>query len=244
VPPVRPRIDVSSDPEALARRVAQWIADLACHSFGRFAVCLSGGSTPRRLYQILASAPLRDIVPWERIHWFFGDERFVPWEHPDSNYGMTREAMLMRVPVPPDNIHGIAFEGTPADAARAYQRTLQSCYGAETLDPARPLFDVVLLGMGPDGHTASLFPGKPALEERRSWVTDVPEPGLNPHVPRVTLTYPALHSSRSTAFVAAGGDKYAMMQRVLAGERGLPAAQIAPVGELVWFIDKAAQGGS
>jgi len=238
----QPRIDVSPDPEALARRVAQWITDLACHSAGRFAVCLAGGSTPRRLYQLLAAAPFRDAVPWPRIHWFWGDERFVPWDHPDSNYGMARAAMLAHVPVPPGNVHGIEFKGTPADAAAAYQRGLQSYYGAERFDPARPLFDIVLLGMGPDGHTASLFPGKPALAERRRWVIEVPEPGLNPLVPRVTLTYPALESSRSTAFGAAGADKQAMMRRVLAGEPELPAARVRPVGELLWFIDSAAQG--
>jgi 6-phosphogluconolactonase len=240
----RPRIDISADPEALAHRVAQWITDLACHSSGRFAVCLAGGSTPRRLYQILAEAPLRDAMPWQRVHWFWGDDRFVPWDHPDSNYGMAQKAMLAKVPVPPENIHGIRYEGTLADAAAAYQQTLQSYYGAEKLDPARPLFDIVLLGMGPDGHTASLFPGKPALEERQRWVTEVPEPGLNPHVPRVTLTYPALESSRSTAFGAAGADKHAMMQRVLAGERELPSARVKPIGELVWFIDRAAHGVS
>src|SRR5579884_483441 len=239
----RPRIDVSADPEALARRVAQWIVDLACHSSGRFSVALSGGSTPRRLYQMLAAPPLRDALPWERVHWFWGDDRFVPWDSPDSNYGMARDALLAHAPVPPENVHGIRTDGTPAAAAAAYERELRSYYGADSFDPARPLFDVVLLGMGPDGHTASLFPGKPAVEELRRWVIEVPEPGLNPHVPRVTLTYTALHSARSTPFVAAGADKQAMMRRVLSGDRALPSARIDPSGELVWFIDKAAQGG-
>jgi 6-phosphogluconolactonase len=238
----KPRIDVSADFESLAHRVAQWVTDLACATPGRFAIALSGGSTPKRLYQLLAAPPLREAMPWERVHLFLGDDRFVPWDDPNSNFGMAREAMIAHVPIPAANVHGIAFEGTAAEAAGKYEATLKSFYGSDTFDPARPLFDVVLLGMGPDGHTASLFPGKPALDEMTRWVTEVPVPGLNPMVPRVTLTYPALHSARSTAFVAAGADKTAMMRRVLAGERELPSARISPVGELVWFIDAAARG--
>jgi 6-phosphogluconolactonase len=237
-----PRIDVSADAVALASRVALWIADLACHSSGRFSVCLSGGSTPKRLYQLLASDPLRGVMPWGRVHWFWGDDRFVPWDSPDSNYGMARDAMLAHAPIPAENIHGIAYEGSMSDAAHAYERALKTWYGADILDPARPLFDVVLLGMGPDGHTASLFPGNPALAEKQRWAIEVPEPGLNPHVPRVTLTYLALASAGSVAFVAAGADKTAMMKRVWAGEAALPSAHVTSVGELVWFIDKAAHG--
>jgi 6-phosphogluconolactonase len=242
MPASRPRIDISADGEALAYRVAQWITDLACHAGGRFSVALSGGSTPKRLYQILAVPPLRDVMPWDRVHWFWGDDRFVPWDDPNSNYAMARAAVLEPAPIPPENVHGIRFEGTPADAARAYERELKSWYGADKLDPARPLFDVVLLGMGPDGHTASLFPGKPALDELSRWVTEVPVPGLNPQVPRVTLTFPALASARSVAFVAAGADKKAMMDRALAGDWELPSARVKSNGELIWFVDKAARG--
>src|SRR5580658_8753022 len=213
-----PRIDVSADPAALAQRVAQWIVDLACATPGRFAIALSGGSTPKRLYQMLATPPLVGAMPWDRVHLFWGDDRFVPWDDPNSNYAMARDAMIAHVPIPPKNVHGIPFQDTPQTAAAEYERTLKAYYGADKLDPARALFDVVLLGMGPDGHTASLFPGKPALDEMSRWVIGVPEPGLNPFVPRVTLTYPALHSSRSAAFIAAGADKTAMMRRVLAGE--------------------------
>jgi len=238
----RPRIDVSADFESLAQRVAQWLTDLACATPDRFAVALSGGSTPKRLYQLLAAAPLRDAMPWERVHLFFGDDRFVPADDANSNFGMARDAMIAHVPIPPENVHGIPTNGTPADGARQYEVTLKAFYGVDRLDPARPLFDVVLLGMGPDGHTASLFPGKPALDEKQRWAVEVPEPGLTPFVPRVTLTYPALESARSVAFVAAGADKTAMMRRVLAGEQALPSARVAPVGELVWFIDRAARG--
>lgn len=237
-----PRIDISADPAALAQRVAQWIVDLACATPGRFAIALSGGSTPKRLYGLLAAAPLRDQMPWSRVHLFFGDDRFVPWDSLDSNYAMANDAMLAQAPIPPQNIHGIPFAGTPGEASADYERTLQSYYGSTVLDPGRPLFDIVLLGMGPDGHTASLFPGKPALNEQTRWAVDVPEPGLTPFIPRVTLTYPALASARSVAFVAAGSDKTAMMRRVLAGDHELPAARIAPVGELIWFVDRTAHG--
>jgi 6-phosphogluconolactonase len=239
----RPRIDVSADPATLAQRVAQWIVDLACAAPGRFAIALSGGSTPKRLYQLLAAAPLRDQMPWDHVHLFWGDDRHVPRDSADSNYGMAREAMLAHVPIPPENIHGIPAKGSPAEAARAYEAALKDYYAGDRLDPARPLFDIVLLGMGPDGHTASLFPGKPALAERQRWAVEVPEPGLAPFVPRVTLTYPALDSARSVAFVAAGADKAAMMQRVLAGDPTLPSAHVNPVGELVWFVDRAARDG-
>jgi 6-phosphogluconolactonase len=233
------RVDVSRDPEALAHRAAGWITDLAVNSRGRFAIGLSGGSTPRRLYQLLAEDPFCGRLPWDRVHWFWGDERFVPWDHPESNYGMVRAAMLARAPVPAANIHGVdTAADTPADAARSYERTLQSYYGSESLDPARPLFDVQLLGLGPDGHTASLIPGTSALAERKRWVVDVL--GARPE-PRITLTYPALDSSRHVAFLVAGADKRETLARALAGDTELPAAQVQPVGELTWFVDAAAQ---
>jgi 6-phosphogluconolactonase len=238
----KPRIDVSADFEALAHRVAQWIVDLACATPGRFSIALSGGSTPKRLYQLLAATPLVEAMPWERVHLFWGDDRFVPRDDPNSNYAMARDAMIAHVPIPPDNVHGIEVEGSPDSAAQHYEKTLQAYYGSNTLDPARPLFDIVLLGMGPDGHTASLFPGKPALKEKHRWVVGVPEPGLNPFVPRVSLTFPALDSAKSVAFVTAGADKTTMMRRVLSGDPELPSAHVAPVGELVWFVDRAARG--
>jgi 6-phosphogluconolactonase len=238
MPQTSATVEVTKDPEALARRAAGWITDLAAASRARFAICLSGGSTPRRLYQLLAESPHRDALPWERIHWFWGDERFVPWDHPDSNYGMVHAALLGRVPVPPRNIHGIPTTGTPADAAAAYERVLKSYYGSERLDPTRPLFDIQILGLGPDGHTASLIPGMSVLEERHRWVAEVI--GGRPE-PRITLTYPALESSLQTAFLVAGADKRATLSRALAGDQALPAARLRPVGELIWFVDEAAR---
>src|SRR5215469_2935250 len=137
---------------------------------GHFRVALSGGSTPKALYSLLVSEEFRDRFPWRQVSWFWGDERSVPYDHPESNYRMAREAMLAKVPVPPTNIFPIPTDGEPETAARHYERTLQEAYGAPTLDPSRPFFDIVLLGMGDDGHTASLLPGDKLLEERNRWV--------------------------------------------------------------------------
>ena len=232
--PTATRIEVAKDLEDLAHRSARWIAGMASASRDRFAISLSGGSTPRRLYQLLAEAPFREAMPWDRVHWFWGDERFVPADHPDSNYRMVREALLAHAPIPAANIHPVETGGDPAASARAYEQTLKSYYGADTLDPARPLFDVELLGLGPDGHTASLFPGAKVLEERRRWVAEIV--GAKPEV-RISLTYPVLESSRHTAFLVAGADKREPLARVLAGDRELPAGRLVPVGELVWFVD-------
>src|SRR5580698_8037908 len=142
------RIEVLSDPAALARRVAEWMTQEALTTPGAFRISLSGGSTPKTLYGLLASDDFIGRFPWERVSWYWGDERFVPYDHPDSNYRMTREAMLAKAPVPSENVHPIPTDGTPDDAARRYERILQDAYGAATFDPHRPLFDVTLLGLG------------------------------------------------------------------------------------------------
>jgi len=233
------RVEVLPDPVALARHVAEWmtVADLAAK--GPFRVSLSGGSTPKTLYGFLASDEFRDRFPWRLASWYWGDERFVPYDHPDSNYRMTREAMLAKAPVPPENIHPVPADGTPEDAARRYERTLQEAYGAATFDPARPLFDVTLLGLGPDGHTASLLPGEPVLEERKRWVAAVSHG--RPET-RITMTYPAIESSRRVAFLVAGWEKAAILRAIRAGDSEAPAARVRPVGELFWFVDRAAAG--
>jgi len=224
--------------EALAQSAAEWLCMLAQASDRDFAVCLSGGSTPRRLYQRLATPAIASRFPWSRAHWFWGDERFVPHDHPDSNYRMARDALLSRVPAPADNIHTIPTEGlSPEQAAAAYETTLKRFYGADTLAPGRPLFDVTLLGIGENGHTASLFPGQPALQETRRWVVAVVGARSEP---RITLTYPALDSSRDVAFLATGEGKRDVVARARAGDPAIPAATICPVGRLHWFMDRAA----
>ena len=233
------RIEILPDPLALAHHVAEWMTQAALAAQGSFRVSLSGGSTPKTLYGLLASDEFRSRFPWPRVSWYWGDERFVPHDHPDSNYRMTREAMLAKAPVPPENIHPVPTDGTPDDAARRYERTLQEVYGAATLDPQRPLFDVTLLGLGPDGHTASLLPGEPVLNERKRWVAAVSHG--RPEV-RITMTYPAIESSRRVAFLVAGEEKAEIFSAIRAGDSQVPAARVQPVGELFWFVDRAAAG--
>jgi 6-phosphogluconolactonase len=227
-----------ADAETLAQDVAEWLCGLAQASGRPFAVCLSGGSTPRRLYELLATPEIASRFPWNRTHWFWGDERFVPHGSPDSNYGMAREAFLSRVPAPAHNVHAIPTEGlSPEQAATAYEATLKRFYGADILAPARPLFDVTLLGIGENGHTASLFPGQPALQEIRRWVVAVIGTKSEP---RITLTYPALDSSRDVVFVATGRGKRHVVTRARSGDRTVPAGLVRPVGRLHWFTDRAA----
>jgi 6-phosphogluconolactonase len=233
------RLQIFADPDELARRAADWLLAAAVGSERRFAVALSGGSTPRRLYELLSSRPCREAFPWARTHWFWGDERFVPHDSPESNYRMVRDSMLSRAAVPVANIHPVPTEGlAPQDAALRYERELKTFYGAATLSADRPLFDVTFLGLGPEGHIASLFPGSALLNERSCWVGAVI--GAKPE-PRITLTYPALESSRAIAFLVSGAAKRRVLQQLLAGDPDLPAAHLhAAPGALHIFADRAA----
>jgi len=147
--------------------------------------------------------------------------------------------MLSKAPVPPENVHAVPIDGMPDEAAARYEQILQQAYGATTFDPARPLFDVTLLGLGPDGHTASLLPGEPVLQERKRWVAAVAHG--RPEV-RITMTYPAIDSSRRVGFLVAGQEKAAIFKEIRGGTSQVPAARVKPVGELVWFVDRAAAG--
>jgi 6-phosphogluconolactonase len=234
------KITTFANSEAMPAGVANWLLDVAAATTGNFAICLSGGSTPRQLYEHLAIAPFRNSFPWSRTHFFWGDERFVPHGDSLSNYHMAKEALLTKTPIPERQIHPIPTTGLrPDEAARAYTRELKSYYGEERLDPARPIFDVTFLGLGPDGHTASLFPGTPVLAERERWVAEVV--GVKPE-PRITLTYPTLESSRHVAFLIQGSDKQEIFKRFCQGDRELPAARVAPAGQLHVFADSAAAG--
>ena len=236
--PRRADVQVFADPTTLAREIASRICALALQGSDRFAICCSGGSTPKLLYEALAEPSIAVRFPWSRVHWFWGDERFVPHDHPDSNFRMIREAMLSKVPAPAANIHSIPTETETAEqAAHQYERELAEFYRSDTLTVSRPLFDVVLLGLGEDGHTASLFPGHSALTESTHWAA--PVIGLKPEA-RITLTYPALNSASNVAFLVTGQAKREVFARARSGELSLPAARINPSGRLHWFCDQAA----
>jgi len=235
--------------EELAQGAASILGSLlhtGAHDRGMATLALSGGGTPRRVYQVLASQALRPLVPWERIHVFWGDERCVPPEHPDSNFRMADEALLRHVPIPGANIHRMKGELPPDQGRAMYEQELSAVFhlAAGTM----PEFDVVLLGLGDDGHTASLFPGTDSLSEGTRPVTSVFVEKLRSN--RVTLTLPAINNARHIIFLVSGRGKAAILGEVLKnGEQKFPAQRVRPIkGDLRWLIDQEAasqlkQGG-
>ena len=235
----QPELIVVADAEALAQAAAERVMARIAANPGRIAICLTGGSSPKKLYQLLGSDAWRGRIPWDRVHWFIGDERFVPASDPLNNMAVAR-ATFLDDNAPSGHIHPIPTDaGNPATSAGAYARELHTFYGSEQLDPARPLFDLVLMGAGPDGHTASLFPGYPEIEETARWVVGVPKANVAPFVPRVSLTLPTLASCREMLFEIAGHDKQPILTRLLNGET-LPAVRARSNGETVWLVDQAA----
>lgn len=230
---------VLDDAQAVAHHAAAWLLGrLGVDTQEALAVCLSGGTTPRILFETLARPPYLESMPWHRIHWFWCDERFVPSSDPRSNYGTTQKLLFARTPVPRENIHPISTtHATPEAAAAAHEEELKRFYGAGTLAAGRPLFDAAFLGVGADGHTASLFPGSPVLQERGKWVAAVQ--GLQSEA-RITLTYPVLESSREIAFLVSGAGKRAVMEKIFLGDADAPATRLRPAGRLQWFVDRAA----
>ena len=233
---------VVDDPAALANAAAERLMARIDANPGRIAICLTGGSSPKQLYRLLSTDRWADRIPWGRVHWFIGDERFVPVDDPLNNMTMARNIFLDAL-APADNIHPIPTDTSdPDESALRYERELQAWYGASKLDPDRSLFDLVLMGVGPDGHTASLFPDDPVLKEKTRWVAGIPKANVEPFVPRVTLTLPTLSSCREMLFEIAGTEKHAILTRLSAGEN-LPANRARSVAETVWLVDRAALGG-
>lgn len=245
------KIQVYLDFTRLVKAAAEqvlYIAKLAVADRGSFFIALSGGSTPRALYERLAHPDLANKVDWTKVHVFWGDERCVPSNHEDSNYRLAKETLLDLVPLPPENIHPIQGELEPELAARQYEQEIyQTFRQSPTRDPLVPAFDLILLGMGEDGHTASLFPGSPALLEERRWVAavehNIPPPPL---VSRVTFTPILINSANNVTFLISGKSKAERLKAVLEGKYTsdrLPAQIINPRnGNLIWMLDQAAAG--
>jgi 6-phosphogluconolactonase len=236
-----PDIRIFETPEEVAHAAAESFLAIAIASIsaeGRFSVALAGGSTPRRAYQLLATEEYRNRIDWSRVHLFFGDERCVPPTHADSNYRMASEAMMSLLPIPSRNVHRIAGEGDAVANASLYEDDLRTFFDGAPW----PRLDLVLLGMGDDGHTASLFPETTALQERQAWVAANWVPKLNTF--RITLTAPAINHAANVVFVVTGANKARRLPQVLRGARDplkLPSQLINPeAGSLVWLLDKAA----
>jgi 6-phosphogluconolactonase len=235
-------LTVCPDPTALAETAANLIVDAATEAVrdrGRFMLCLAGGATPRATYERLALPEIAERVRWDRTWAFFGDERVVPPDHAESNYRMAHETLLSRVPIPPAQIFRMRGEDADADsAAAAYAATLAEVFG--TRRGELPRFDLVLLGLGVDGHTASLFPGSPVLREVFRTVAGVHVTAAQ--IPqRITLTFPTFNAAARVIFLVAGAEKAKVVKAVLSDQAMLPAGLVRPTdGELIWLADRAA----
>ena len=221
-------IRVFENSRELARGAAEHFVALA--QKGRFTVALSGGSTPKALYQVLAEE-FREQVPWPNVHFFWSDERHVPPDHPDSNYRMAHEALLSRVPVPESNVHRVHSENPSAqEAADEYEKVIV------------PRLDLILLGLGADGHTASIFPGSDVLHETKRLVAAPWVEKLNTY--RITMTLPLLNNGASILFLVSGAEKAQIVKEVLEGPKKYPAQFVQPTnGELIWMLDRDAAAG-
>jgi 6-phosphogluconolactonase len=230
---------VEADLDALSAEAARRMTALVVAAMadrGRCTVALAGGKTPERLYRMIAGAH-RLAAPWQQVEWFWGDERCVPPDDAESNYRMARDSLLAPLHIASDMAHRIRGEQDPDAAAAAYDALLR-----DRLTAGR--FDLVLLGLGADGHTASLFPGSPALEEGESWAIAVDGGAALPVRRRVTLTYPVLDQAGAIFLLVSGTAKHEAVARILAGDRSLPAARLRPAGTLVWLMDRAARDGT
>ena len=235
-------LQIFSDPGELARGATEHFVarcNGAVQQRGLFTVALSGGSTPGLLYQLLANPnePFRDRIPWSNIHFFWSDERHVPPDHPDSNYRMANEALLSHVPISENNVHRVLSENADAStAAEAYESTLWAL-----ADDGLPRLDLILLGLGTDGHTASIFPGSEVLHETRRLVAAPWVEKLKTY--RITMTLPLLNNGASVMFLVSGKEKTQIVKEVLEGAKKYPAQEVSPTnGELLWLLDEDAAG--
>jgi len=243
----KPEIQTYPGLEDLSRAAAEFIAELAearIEERSIFTLVLSGGSTPRLLYEELARQPISKRIEWPKTYIFWGDERYVPVNHPESNYGLALRALVSKVNIPPENVHRILTESVSASAAAvAYEETLRYFFRTPVGNEDNryfPSFDLVLLGLGQDGHTASLFPGDAALEEKYRWVVGVDSASASPPVPRITLTFPVLNRADCIIFLVSGSRKKEVFEEIMNNPEttAYPAARVRPSGRLLWFVDE------
>ena len=225
--------------ELVCQLANQWVKQR-----GYFTLALSGGNTPKTLYERLAQEPYNRRIPWTSTHLFWGDERYVPINHADSNAAMVSQALIKHVPIPLQNVHRIPTEmASPEEAAEQYEATLRELL--HVFDPLskkkqRPVFDLILLGMGKDGHIASLFPDSPVLNEQERWVVPTPIPKLNPPLQRITLTFPVINAAKTVVFLISGAKKRPIVKTILENPEKArelyPAARVHPDGRLLWLL--------
>lgn len=225
---------ILDDATALADYAAEWIAGRIAAAQGIFRFALTGGYTPRPTYERLAA---RKDIDWSKVEFYWGDERFVPHDNPSSNYRLAHDSLLKPLGIEAQKIHPWPVDGTPDAAARVYETMLKRHYGAERFDMRRPLFDLQLLGLGDDGHLCSLFPGQASLKETQRWTLAVPTG--RPEI-RLTLTFPAVESSKAIAFLVSGKAKAPAVAGARAGDTSLPAGLLKPQGEFFWLMDRDA----
>jgi 6-phosphogluconolactonase len=255
---MKPEVQRYPNLGALSSAAAEFTCRLAeenVEKHGFFTVALSGGSTPRLFYEALARPPFATRMPWGNTHLFWGDERCVPSDHPDSNFAMAFRTLISRIPIPSQNVHRIPAEiDPPEDAAEAYEKILQEFFrtsvkkgthsNASCEGEPFPSFDLILLGLGKDGHTASLFLGDQALEEEKRWVAAVRATHGSPPVPRITLTLPVINKAECVLFMVSGFGKREVIRSILEDfpptTRSYPAARVSPEGMVVWLIDEEA----
>lgn len=235
-----PALRIFQDDKSLTAAAVEkfcFLAQNAIHQRGNFTAALSGGSTPRSLYQALASPPYLSQIDWRKVHLFWGDERHVPPDHPESNFRMVKEAMLDEIPIPDENVHRVPAELDVHQAAQKYEEDLKAFFKADW-----PRFDLVLLGMGSDGHTASLFPGSAGLSEEDRWFISNFDPKSQEW--RLTLTKNAINSARQVMVIISGQAKAAALAKAIEGSATpelIPIQLLSPVeGDIVWMVDVAA----